>query len=134
MVITKQVIVVRRDLNMPPGKLASQVAHAAMAFVSRRIKFQPMFSSGYRCEPIWFDHAEYDWFNESYAKIILAAKDETELEAICVAAEAAKLVVHRIVDEGRTVFSGVPTFTCAGIGPSYNETIDQITGHLPLYR
>lgn len=34
----KQLILVRRDLNMSPGKLAAQVAHASMAFILSMIK------------------------------------------------------------------------------------------------
>lgn len=34
----KQAILVRRDLNMSPGKLAAQVAHGSMAFLSQMIR------------------------------------------------------------------------------------------------
>ena len=34
----KQVIIARKDLNMSPGKLAAQVSHASMAFLTNMIK------------------------------------------------------------------------------------------------
>lgn len=34
----KQVIIARKDLNMSPGKLAAQVSHASMAFLTNQIK------------------------------------------------------------------------------------------------
>ena len=34
----KQVIIARKDLNMSPGKLAAQVSHASMAFLTQQIR------------------------------------------------------------------------------------------------
>ena len=34
----RQLIIARKDLNMSPGKLAAQVAHASMAFISNKIR------------------------------------------------------------------------------------------------
>lgn len=34
----KQVIIARKDLNMSPGKLAAQVSHASMAFLTSMIR------------------------------------------------------------------------------------------------
>ncbi len=33
----RQLIIARKDLNMSPGKLAAQVSHASMAFLSHMI-------------------------------------------------------------------------------------------------
>lgn len=33
----RQLIIARKDLNMSPGKLAAQVSHASMAFLSHTI-------------------------------------------------------------------------------------------------
>ena len=127
----KQVIVVRRDLNMPPGKLAAQVAHASIAFLTRRLKPKNHYNP---CDTTcYLSQAEYDWcFEQGFTKVVLGVDSEEELEAIAKAAESG-FEVHRIVDEGRTTFDGVPTFTCVGIGPNYNTLMDKVTGHLRLY-
>ena len=36
----KQIIIARKDLNMSPGKLAAQVSHASMAFLTNQIREQ----------------------------------------------------------------------------------------------
>ncbi len=45
----------------------------------------------------------------------------------------AGLVAHLITDRGLTEFGGVPTRTCLGVGPDYDDLIDQVTGDLELY-
>ena len=48
-------------------------------------------------------------------------------------AKAKGMNVSLIEDEGRTVFNGVTTITCVGIGPASRAAIDIITGHLKCY-
>ena len=40
--------------------------------------------------------------------------------------------MNPVIDEGITMFNGVKTFTCIGIGPYYSEEIDKFTGSLKL--
>ena len=58
---------------------------------------------------------------------------EQELLAVYARALRAGLVVHLITDGGLTEFGGVPTRTCLGIGPDYDDRIDPVTGDLELY-
>ena len=43
----RQLIIARKDLNMGPGKLAAQVSHASMAFLTNYIKNYRKFSDYY---------------------------------------------------------------------------------------
>ena len=45
------------------------------------------------------------------------------------------IVIRRdlITDGGLTEFGGVPTRTCLGIGPDYDDRIGPVTGDLELY-
>lgn len=51
----KQIIIARKDLNMSPGKLAAQVSHASMAFLTREItrKSKKMLNPGYQVYPCY---------------------------------------------------------------------------------
>lgn len=47
-------------------------------------------------------------------------------------AKDAGLIVSLIIDAGLTEFGGVPTNTCIAIGPSWEDDVNKITGHLKL--
>ena len=47
----RQLIIARKDLKMSPGKLAAQVSHASMAFISRQIRDKALKVWKYRSYP-----------------------------------------------------------------------------------
>lgn len=127
---TKQVIVMRKDLPGTKGKLCAQAAHAAMAFMTRRLNLRP--NEEFWVGALTFSNAEIEWMENSFVKICVGVDSEEELLEIYEAAKAAGLEAHLVTDAGFTVFHGVPTNTCIAIGPGYSEDIDKITGHLKL--
>ncbi|MEO6305163.1 MAG: aminoacyl-tRNA hydrolase [Bacteroidia bacterium] len=124
----KQVIVVRKDLNMRKGKMCAQSSHASMSFLTKKAKITNNKSTVVLDNP---DIVE-QWFHEGFTKICVSVDSETELDEIYMGAMAAGLTVHMITDSGHTEFNGVPTKTCLCIGPNKSEDIDVITSHLKL--
>ncbi|RLE49867.1 MAG: peptidyl-tRNA hydrolase [Candidatus Methanomethylicota archaeon] len=113
----KQVIVVRADLKMSRGKLAVQVAHAAVcAAEEARNKFNN-----------WWK----DWLTSGQKKVVVKVKDEEELLRIFNLARLMNLPSVLISNRGLTELPP-GTITCVGIGPAPSELIDKITGTLPL--
>jgi peptidyl-tRNA hydrolase len=112
----KQVIVVNGALDLPRGKMAAQVAHAALgAFLGAPRQNQA------------------DWLQQGMPKVVVQCATEDELRALSVQAEAAGLPTMLVRDAGKTVVqAGTPT--CVGIGPDLAARIDPITGELPLVR
>jgi PTH2 family peptidyl-tRNA hydrolase len=113
----KMVIVVRKDLKLSPGKMAAQVAHAAVncALMAKRRT------------PDWFDR----WYGEGQKKVVVKAADLKELFALKMTAENAGIVTSLITDAGLTELPPNTT-TVLGIGPAPDEVIDKVTGHLGL--
>ncbi len=110
----KQVILVRQDLKLPKGKLASQCAHASVEAVlkseSKTVKA---------------------WRAEGMAKIVVKVKDDKELIKYFQKAKDEGLTASLITDAGKTVI--LPgTKTTAAIGPDEAEKVDKITGKLAL--
>ena len=108
----KQVMVVRTDLKLGKGKLAAQVAHAAVsaAEASRWKK---------------------DWIKQNQMKAVLKCASLEELLDIYEQAKKAGLPAELINDAGRTQIPA-GTATCVGIGPAPAGEIDRITGKLKL--
>lgn len=111
----KQVLVLRSDLGMSPGKVAAQACHASI--------------SAYEVSDI----ADIDdWKRDGVTKIVLAVGSEKELIDIYKLAVALELPTALIADEGRTEI--VPgSLTAVGIGPADASLINQVTGHLELF-
>lgn len=144
----KQVIVIRKDLAMPHGKIAAMVAHASMSFMACRLQRQcdhPEVPVNQRCRMLFeCSPDEVQWLTEldpglddlhqlSFAKIVLEVKSEAELLAIESSALSAGLTTHRVVDSGYS-HNPARTLTCIAIGPHWPEQLQPITGHLKVYR
>lgn len=113
--MVKQVLLVRRDLAMSPGKAIAQAAHAAVQAVL-----------GWPLSHPWME----DWIKTGFTKVALAVNSQEELQALYRQAEGLPRSI--IQDEGRTELEP-GTWTCGAIGPAPSELINKITGQLKLY-
>lgn len=129
---TKQIIVMRKDLNMRKGKMIAQGAHASLGVFSQFLKVETD-AWGYIVAhfPTVEDGPIMQWFNGSFKKVCVSVNSEQELMDIY---NAVPLPIPKILitDNGATEFNGIPTKTCCAIGPWWSDQIDQITGKLPL--
>lgn len=114
----KQVIVLRADLKMSPGKAAVQASHAAVSSAeeARRNHFQ------------WWR----EWIESGQCKIALKVNTESELMELERKSRDLNLPTALISDMGLTELKP-GTVTVLGIGPAPSNLIDKITGSLPLY-
>lgn len=131
----KQVIVMRKDLNMRKGKIAAQAGHAVLGAIFTRLYQLEEFTWNIENENIVFkgDPILEEWFNESYTKICLYVNSEEELLELKNKADKLGIVAKLVKDNGTTEFNGVPTYTCLAFEPLPSEKIDILTGNLPLY-
>ncbi|MEM2769117.1 MAG: peptidyl-tRNA hydrolase Pth2 [Candidatus Anstonellales archaeon] len=110
----KQVIVVRKDLNMSCGKIAAQVAHASLeAYLISDEKLRNM------------------WRIEGAKKIVLKVDNLEQLEEIYNRAEAIGIRIVKIVDAGYTELDP-GTVTCIGAGPDFEDRLNKVFGSLKL--
>lgn len=110
----KQVIVVNETLMLPRGKLATQVAHAAIgAFVEAK------------------EEVQQAWLRSGMTKIVLKVDSETDLTKLYDLAISHNIPARLIRDAGRTVVVE-GTVTCLGLGPASDDDINELTGQLKL--
>jgi PTH2 family peptidyl-tRNA hydrolase len=110
----KQVILVRADLKMGKGKIATQAAHAAIGAFK-----------------LVDEEVVKEWEKEGGKKVVLRVKDEKELLQIYKKVKKEKIPCFLVKDAGLTQIKA-GTITALGIGPAEGEKIDKITGKLKL--
>lgn len=132
---------------MRKGKIAAQAAHASMAVllnagryhraVDEGVVYVEQFGLTLLPESKNASHhpdlpAMREWLHGAFTKVCVYVDSEAELFEVVQAAKDAGLYNALITDSGLTEFNGVPTNTCAAIGPAFAERIDPVTRHLPL--
>ena len=136
---TKQVIVIRKDLNMRKGKMIAQGSHASMAFLTKQGGLYCNLGTGLKPVDYFMTEVNEDqvneighWLRNSFRKICVYVNSEEELVAVHQKALDSGLISHIMEDNGLTEFHGVKTLTCCAIGPAYDKKFEGITDHLPL--
>jgi PTH2 family peptidyl-tRNA hydrolase len=119
----KQVIVIRKDLKMRRGKEIAQGCHASLAVVLDLLKTKAGLNDP-RAKP---------WLEGRFKKVCVVVNSEQELLDLVEKAKSNNVLNVLITDAGLTEFNGVPTITCAAIGPDTEANVDAVTGELKLY-
>lgn len=143
----RQLIIARKDLNMGPGKLAAQVAHASLAFLSNKIRYKGQLDGAFVDVYLSIPKDVYDeWFCGIFTKTICEAKNYNQLmKAVAIAEELGLRegvdffliwdaclteLTPEITDE-----NGVGrTLTCIGFRPLPDEIAWQISKKYQLYK
>lgn len=138
---SKQVIVMRKDLQMTKGKMIAQGSHASLGIILQMMEVANIINEEEDIPEVGAyalnlkveeDSAIDNWFKEGFKKVCVYVNSEDELLDIYKKAEEKGLPVLMIEDAGVTMFKGIPTKTCLAIGPAWEEDINEITGHLKL--
>lgn len=132
---------------MRKGKIAAQAAHASMAVLLNAGRYNKAVDEGdvYAEQFVltllpdsknFVAHPDLpalrEWLHGAFTKVCVYVNSEAELFEVVQAAKDAGLYTALITDSGLTEFNGIPTNTCAAIGPAFAERIDVVTRHLPL--
>lgn len=143
----KQLIIVRKDLNMSTGKTAAQVAHAAMAFMTRKISWCVDHEDGSAYYTVDITDDVYEnWINNSFTKVVCGAKNYNAIM------KAVKIAEELGLEEGKDFFlikdncwtelepeefdeNGVGrTLTCIGFVPMDEEVMSKISKKFQLLK
>ena len=134
----KQVIVIRKDLNMRKGKIAAQAAHASMKAILDLCSIKDnriVLDKGNVTTKLSKPAAEdiFKWLNTGFTKVVVSVNSEKELMDIYYElVHRTDIPVGLILDAGKTEFNGVATYTALAVGPAETSKVDEFTGKLPL--
>ena len=140
----KQIIIVRKDLEMSPGKMAAQVSHASMAFLTSQMRKNTEVSDKYngflKCFVFITEECYEQWVQGAFTKCVLKAKNKNQLlKAKTMAEELGMkegedffLIKDNCLTELEPEEDG-KTLTCIGFAPMDSEVIDVIGRKYQLF-
>jgi PTH2 family peptidyl-tRNA hydrolase len=129
----KQVIVVRKDLNMRKGKIAAQVSHASMKILLDLMNtMQTSHDIVQWSVELNTNDPLHTWMLGQFTKIVLYIPDLNDMLNLKDRAEFLGIRTALIVDAGKTEFHNKPTPTALALGPDDSDVLAELTGDLKL--
>ncbi|XP_004501150.1 uncharacterized protein [Cicer arietinum] len=113
----KLILVVRQDLKMKSGKIASQCAHAATGMYAELMRSDRSLLR--------------QWEQCGQPKIVVTCRNQQEMNKLKEAAESIGLPTFVVADAGRTQVSA-GSKTVLAVGPGPKASVDSVTGRLAL--
>ena len=146
----KQIIIARKDLNMSAGKLAAQVSHASMAFLTNTIRrdwsMNTTYFKGDEYKTYYSVELEFErdlfeqWIIGEFTKCVLKAKNKSQMLKAKTLAKEMGMTENEdffcIYDNCHTELTPEDngrTLTCIGFKPMDSEVIDKIGKKYQLY-
>lgn len=106
----KQVIVIRKDLNMRKGKMCAQAAHASMKGIFDVLSYSNLTGLGkktHKAAYFFVTNEMVEWIDGKFTKIVVGCDSEEELHLLYQEAKAVGLPCAIIEDSGATEFKQV---------------------------
>jgi PTH2 family peptidyl-tRNA hydrolase len=132
----KQVIIIRKDLNMRKGKMIAQGSHASLKVIFDLMTFGKKtdgLGDLYEKTFLYVKNSPMDkWINGLFKKIVVGSENLENMVKAYTEAKLQKLPCSLIEDKGLTEFGGKITITACAIGPGDPKKIDKITGKFKL--
>jgi peptidyl-tRNA hydrolase, PTH2 family len=133
---TVQYLVVRQDLDMSPGKMAAQAAHASSKIVLSH--FGRLNGVRGAKELQLHQSAFQQWQDRSFAKVVLRVKSRDQLLQLCDQLESLNIPFAPIFDACRTELTpeepNGSVFTCIGITPLFRDEVPKCLQKLQVYK
>lgn len=140
----KQIIIVRKDLNLSHGKMAAQVSHASMAFLSRAIQSGNVTEADNTTSQVTFSIENdilNDWIGGIFTKVILRAKNKNDLmRAVRIATKNGMvenkdffIIRDNCLTELKPEEEDGTCITCIGFKPMYASDCEVVSKKFQLY-
>lgn len=120
----KQVILVRRDLNMRRASLAAMIADASAKFFVDNDESENVDKLSLN-----LTQEETEWITSGSLRVVLGVPSESALRSLTFKAEMAGLQCYPVMG---TQQDDSQEFYCVAIGPNSSDKIDEITKNLKL--
>ncbi len=121
----KQVIVVRKDLDLKKGKLAAYVAHVSMRFLLDNNEADRGDEFTIKLSP-----EEAVWIREGSTRVIYTVNSEDALRDLLFRAEIDGIESYPLQVQSPDEFSGDKTLVCAAFGPASSDELSRLVGKL----
>ena len=121
----KQTIIVRKDLKMQKGRMASVVSQASMKFLIENNEAERGDEIRVR-----LSQQEAEWINSSFSRSVLSVDSQEALKDIAFKCEMSGIDVYYVFDDKELNEGEIRELLSISLGPDEEDLIEQVVGSL----